>query len=459
MSRIAGAGLLVQLSALAPSSALAAEPRTEPERFAWVGLARGPLSPAEARTLERRLLDELDGYESFRLVDARGNALDRRLLAADTAIAARLRDEGVEAFLAFDHKRAVARLDQAIAVFEQRLTGLTDYEILKDALLARAEALYQSGEKGAAKASLQSWIALRPKRRPTTETHPKGFVRLYRRAKRELGPVGRIQLECKAPGCRIQLDGEVLGEAPLLATKVRPGKHYVVARWTDGVERTIVRVAPGRETKVLVARDGPSEEARRALLGVVRMKQGLDEARALCRRLASLARAERTLVASVYEDPAGRYLLLAHHDADGDLTAVIRAPLGAKVDDADTDRAVRQAGAALFVDRREGELDLDPKAGARAARGLAALLYLGSGSTEALAASPAPEAPAPPPPTGRLELPPPPPPPAPERDGGVLGAWWFWTAVGAVVAAGAVTAGVLASRGDATTTRLEIDLP
>ena len=449
-------GLSSTAGAQPPKSAKA---RPKPQRYAWTGLVRGPLSPKQANTLETRLLETLAGYESFRLVDAGGHALDPRLLASDAARAARLRDEGVDAFLRFKHKAAINKLSQAVAVFEQRLTTLSDYEILKDALLARAEALYQSGEKGAAKASLQNWLALRPTKVPTTQTHPKGFVRLYKKAKAQLGAVGRIQVECEDPGCWVQLDGASLGEAPQLATKVRPGQHYLVAQWTHSVRPILVRVAPGREAKVIVRRDGPSEQARQALLGVVTHKQGLDEARALHGRVAGLARAERSLIAAVYETGGQRYLILAHHDSDGDLGAVIRAPLGAKMSDEATDRSIRQAGAALFVDRREGELDLNPTVGAKSVRGLAAVLYQGQGSTEAAQLTLTPSAPpppaAPPPPDVAVTA------PAPEQDNedNILGAWWFWAAVGTAVVAGAVTAGVLASQGDPTTTRFEVQLP
>src|SRR5688572_12570355 len=36
-------------------------------KLAWAGLVRGPLAPARADALEALLIDELDGYESFRL--------------------------------------------------------------------------------------------------------------------------------------------------------------------------------------------------------------------------------------------------------------------------------------------------------------------------------------------------------------------------------------------------------
>lgn len=438
------------LICLPTGPARAEEPRPAVERFAWTGLERGPLSPAEARRLEGLLLDELDGYEAFRLVDAAGHALDARLLAADAGRVARLKQEGVAAYLRFEHAAAVTRLSQALAVFEGELTGLPDYELLHDTLLALAEAQYQAGEKGAAKATLQNWLALSPVTVPTRETHPKGFVSLYKQAKRQMGHLGRIQVSCEDPGCQLQLDGKALGEGPQLLTKVVPGQHYLVARWPYAVLPVTVRVAPGHETTLVLRRDGPAEEARQALQDVLRLKQGLEEAQAQTRRVAGLARAGRVLVARVHAAPDGsRALLLAHHDADGDLTAVVRAPLPADLDRPEALATVRQAGAALFVDRREGELDLEPSRGLRPARGLAALLYSGQGAAEAALALPAP------PPPG--DWPPPPPPPAEAPS--VLTEWWLWAAIGVVAVGAGVGIGLVATRKDPTTTAFEVRLP
>jgi hypothetical protein len=101
-----------------------------PRRLAWVGLVPGPLQTEQADALEALILDELDGYDSFRLVDAGGHALDDRLLAFEASRVAKLIDEGVSNLLALKHKKAIVRLDQAIEVFETRLTSLRDHELL-----------------------------------------------------------------------------------------------------------------------------------------------------------------------------------------------------------------------------------------------------------------------------------------------------------------------------------------
>src|SRR5690606_33898165 len=140
------------------------------------------------------ILDDLDGYDSFRLVDASGNALDARLLAAEAALVARLKDQGINDALEFNTARALKRLNQAIAVFESRLVQLQDYELLHDTLLARAETEFQAGSKSAAKTRLKLLATLAPKRFPTPKTHPAALVKLWNDAKDQLGAAGRINV-------------------------------------------------------------------------------------------------------------------------------------------------------------------------------------------------------------------------------------------------------------------------
>lgn len=448
---------------LAPNGSEAAKPH----RFAWSGLERGPLAPAKARALEALLVDELDGYDSFRLVDASGFPLDRRLLASEAALVSKLKDEGVDLFLRFKHRSALKKLEQAINIFESRLVTLEDYELLHDTLLAKAEAQYQSGERGAAKATLKNLLALGPSRGPTTKTHPAKFVALWESAKREIGATGRIAVECADPGCLIQVDGQPLGEAPLLATRIRPGKHYVVARWPHGVLVTTVRVAPGKEARVRLSRTGPAEEARRDLLTVVTRRKGSSETTGPAAKVASLARAKSIVVGAVKKERGKPWLYLARHSKKGQVLAVGRVPLLGQIDSANVAKNVKRLCAALFVDDRRGEFTIDSTGASTNEPGLADALY-----AHASAAPPPPPV-GPAPPYDGSDPPPPPPPggditdivaPPPETGGGddgedLLSAWWFWAIVGGVAAAGATTAVVVLSSGSANTTEFQVRLP
>lgn len=444
---------LIPLAALllGTPSAQAADP-SAPTRLAFTPLVEGPLPPARAELLERLLLDELDGYDSFRVVDAAGNALDQRLLALEAQRATELKNEGVDLLLRFQYAPAIKKLEAAISVFEARLVALPDYELLHDALLAKAEALYHSGEKSAARAAVKNLLALSPRTRPTAKTHEKAFVALYDKAKGELEAVGRIQVGCEIPGCTIQIDGQKLGPAPLYATRILPGRHYIVATWSNAVQVAIVQVPPGGEAKAQIRREGPAEEARRELRAALERKGGLAEVQVIGQRIAALAQAQQVLVAAVRTDPEGQdYLLVGLHEDDGSPTKIVRLPLPASVDDATLATDVRRLGAALFVEQKRGELDLAPDGAARSAPGIAALLYGGGGDIPRFIVGEVP------PeegvlPSEKLKV-------EPEAEPSPLETWWFWTIVGVVAASAAVGTVVLVSGGDPTTTRFEVRLP
>jgi hypothetical protein len=429
----------------------------EPERMAWAGLARGPLAPAKAEALEKLILDELDGYDSFRLVDAGGNALDQRLLASEAQRCASLKNEGIDLLLRFQYGPAIRKLDQAITVFEARLPALVDYELLHDALLAKAEALYHSGEKTAAKSTLRSLLALSPKTRPSAKTHEKGFVALYERAKADLDSVGRIQVNCEDPGCTVQIDGQQLGPAPLYATRMLPGRHYVVATWSDGIRIALAQVPAGGEARINIKREGPSEEARRGLLQLIEKKGGPSESKPIAQRVVSLAQASSMLVGAVRADANGKsYLLLGRHDRMGTMLVVARMPLATAVEDTAEAKAIRRLAVALFVDKTEGEIDLDPSGAVKNAPGIAAILYGGFGEAPQIEDV---DPDAPPPPHGPTLLPSQVAPAPPPEDDSITGQWWFWTIIGVVVVGAAAGTAVVMLQEDVTTTRFQVNLP
>jgi tetratricopeptide (TPR) repeat protein len=446
-----------------PSIVLAAS--GDPERLSWAGIERGAMAPAEAEALERLILDDLDGYESFRLVDASGNALDARLLAAEAALVARLEEEAIQDALEFNTKSAIKKFNQAIAVFETRLVQLQDYELLHDALLAKAEAQFQGGVRTDAKTTLKNLAALAPKRHPQPKTHPPALVKLWNQARDEIGPVGTINVQCD--GCTIQIDGQSLGAGPLLATRIPPGKHYLVARWPHGYAIEAVQVAPGREAKVTIERKGPSEEARRALLAAIERRAGALEAEKQAGKLARLAQSGGVLAAAVKVDAGGaRWLLFAKLDGKGHLQAIVKAPVGGADRSAAT---LKRIGALLFVEQRSGSLVLEEDGTAKPGELLAELMFEGKGAAPPPPPPPPPEPPPPPPPGGVAKADPPPPPPPPvfpdppppivEEDG-IAEQWWFWTIIGVVAVGAGVGVGVgVAATKDPSATRFEVILP
>jgi tetratricopeptide (TPR) repeat protein len=464
--------------------------RADPARLAWIGVERGPLPPKEAEQLEKLMIDELDGYDSFRLVDASGHALDARLLASEAALCARLKNEGVNLALEFKTSRALKKFDQAIAVFETRLIQLLDYELLHDTLLAKAEAQFQTGNRGAAKTTLKQLAALSPKRTPNAKTHPAGLVKLWEDAQDELGDAGTINIACD--GCTVQLDGQMLGAAPLTASLIPPGKHHLVARWTHGFSYETVQVAPGRELKVVVERKGPAEESRVAMLAAIERRSGVREAAKIGARAAKLSQSAGTLIAAVKADGEGkRSLLLAHHDAKGALVAIVKAPLDQAVEDERTAKMVKRVGALMFVEKRQGEHVLAADGTSATGEGLAAWMYEGAagaapppvvvgreeiGKAEIGKAEAGRESEGDADPELDVKVDPAPPPPgsgeiadAPplgvaataEEDESLVSQWWFWTLIAsaAVVAGTGVGLGVWAGSRDPSTTQFEVILP
>ncbi|MCK6552292.1 PEGA domain-containing protein [Myxococcota bacterium] len=442
-------------------------------KVAWIGVARGPLAPAHGALLESLVLDELDGYDSFRIVDAGGGTLDDRLLGAEAARMSKLVDEAVDHLLHFRAKQALERVDAAIQIFESRLLPLSDYELLHEALVVRAEALAELGKGGAAVEALKSLAALSPKKPPSKKTHAPKIVELWERATAEKPRLGVLRVQVAEPGATISVDGKALGRAPVEVPKLPPGRHYVVARWSSSIVLEAVQLGAGRELTVELARRGPAEEARRGILDVIDARTGADRAIALAKRVRELSSADDVLVAGVRAEAKGPMLHLARHGAAGRIEAVVRVPIPASADGEGTAIAVRRAAAAMFVDRRTGFVDITDAGDARLGSELAAALY-GKAASGAVTLAPATAADwarakdaddAADLPMGDASVAPDDAPalvreaPRTDDDGGVTSAWWFWAALGAVVVAGAAVGGAVLLAPDPTTTTLQLDLP
>lgn len=425
---------------------IAAPPaRPTPLRAAYAGFAATGLTPRHQRALEALILEGLDDYESFRLVDAGGQPLDPRLLASEAMRVERLRREGIDLFLNFKAREARQKLELAVEVFENQLTSLPDHELLHATLLALAEAELQSGDDTASRTTLGRWIALGPHKAPRTDDHSKRFVKLYQQARKRKGPTGAITLSCVPADCVLQLDGKTLGPGSQHITKLRAGKHYVVARFPHALERRVVRVARGRNTEIEISLGGPSEAARQGLLDAVTKNLGSAAAREAAAKVAGLARSDRVIVAATLAEAQGKSVVLAVHDKDGDLLQVVKTPLpGAAGPEAAT--VLARMGVALFVDKKES-IALDPDGRATAVPGLGRRLYEGvRGGAVAPTTQLSPQA------DPVVQA------PAIEPDDNTP-AWYWFVAGGLAVVAAGTALGVVLAQGDASTTQFEINLP
>ncbi|MBI4818754.1 MAG: hypothetical protein HY791_20965 [Deltaproteobacteria bacterium] len=402
-----------------------------PSRVAWLGVARGPLAPVDGTAVEHQVLEALALYPSALVVDAGGRPLGQKALEDDANTVRRLVTKGIDHLLELEYVPADEAIDQAIARFEARLVASEDYSLLEDALRTKAESHLQQGRREQARTTLMRLAALEPKAPPTEKTHLPSFVKLYQEARQKLGE--RAMIEVRAEGAEIRVDGAALGPAPVSAGPLLPGRHYVVARWPNGLETRVVQLSAGRPTVVDITREGPAEQLRRDVLETAELRRGQPEAKSLTARAVELAEAQNALVVAAKKSDTTA-LIFALHDRQGRLVSIVRSPLPDTA--LDRARVIGSALATIFLDRRRGDLAVDAEGKVQPIENTAEVLYgkpardasllADAGEAEVLAA----------------DLRGPPPPPAePETD-----ALWLWVAGGALVVGAAVaTAAVLAS--------------
>ncbi|MCC7382543.1 MAG: hypothetical protein IT384_11970 [Deltaproteobacteria bacterium] len=409
---------------------------------------RGPLAPTEGESLERRLVESLAKDPRLILVDAAGHPLSDRALDLETQRFRQLVDEGIAHLLNLRYDSAVERLDQAIALFEGQLLGLRDHSRLHDALLGRAEALAEGGHRAAAKTTLLRLAALDPKVEPTDQTHRPTFVTLWREAKRAAGKPGRLTIELEDPGARVQLDGAAIKPPPVTVT-IPAGTHYLAARWPDLLVLQSVQVGPNANVRAPITRGTPADQLRRDVVAAAELKLGMTRAGERAEKLAQSAGAKQVLIAAVRTGEGGHELLLARHGGPGDPASFVSIALPDLASEDALRSAIGEAIDALAEEQDGGSHHVEAGGRRRPAVGLPALLYE-PGARGALAAASTPSTDA-----SSVEFPiHAPPPDAP----GLHERWWFWALI-AVAAGGAVTGGLLLARPDPTTTRVELILP
>jgi len=446
-------GALVCLMGI-PTSHAAPSKKPKSKRTVWLGVVRGPLAPKAARAIEIRVREALITYPSVHVIDAAGHALEERPLAVGAAAMAKLLDEGIEHLLGLRYDDAIDRLESATSLFEGRLTMLKDHELLHEALLAKAEAQAQSGRKQLAKTTLQRFAALNPTKVPTRDSHKRSFVSLWRDALREIGHSGTLEIRARPAGAYIQVDGVVLGKAPVTTRPMRPGPHYVVARWPSFAVTRTVQLGAGSTVEMTLEQSGPAARERERVRGAIGRRRGTVVAQTAAKKIFQIAHADALFVAGVRRDGDGNALFLARHAPDGSIVGIGRAPL--------TDEpasAVRKLAAAFLVDGRTGDFQLDAAGTIKDASELADALY-GRARADAdidmedvpddVASLPEGDDPAP---LSALT-------PGAEVTAAapITEKWWFWTLIGVVAVGGAATAYALVPR-RADSTNIQITLP
>lgn len=430
-------------SASASASGAGAAPSSFVPRLAWLGLDRGPLSPADAEHLEAALLRALDGHDAASVLDVYGHPLGKGAETRELAAADQRFRRAVNQLLSEKLDAAEVELEKVEALLESQLAHVADRRLHEDAVLARAELAFARGQRDEAKALLTRLAALEPKAPPTTATHEPPLVALYKEASRALKKRAILRLAA-GPGVReIRVDGRPLPDGGEL--RVWPGRHTISARFASRIVADRAEVW-GQRPLERTLQDVP-EPLAAAVLEAARSRLGPDPVADAIRAARKTSDASGFLVALVRREADEGQLGVAFHGPDGRLVraAVLRFALeeGPPADERLrllADAVVRPGAPRGSAIEREGP------AVPRAL--FAERIYAPGGSWRDLEEVVRP--------TGPLDwseekAPPPAPPTLLER-------WWFWAAVGGVIAGGVVI-GLVATRSDPTTTRVEIVLP
>jgi len=415
-------------------------------RTVWVGLQRGPLSPADAEKLETELVLSIGKQKQLRLVDVSGGALSDKALAHHAGGLAKLIDQGIDLLLGLKAKQAVEKLDRAIKLFEAQLTPLRDHELLHDAMLAKAEAQMVLKQRETAKNTLKRLAALKPKQAPSRNTHERPFVKLWESAKSDLGHKGSIEVHSQPPGALIQVDGRPSGSAPITAQTLHAGRHYVVARWPSQVIAKMVQLSPGQNLLVEIKASGPSHRIKRDLMSSKIHRLPPARLAKEVHKLSRIAEAKRVLIGSVFKKDKLTYLTISRFDDQGTLIAKGMASLKniKRLIDAITDASIKghfellpdgsigkKSEAELLPNTEDPEAEIvmtSSTADNQIALAEPQLIDTAPSATEET----------------QVEAKP---------------SWWLWAGIGLVILAGAGTGGVMLLTPPAQTTEVQVNLP
>ena len=225
-----------------------------------------------------------------------------------------------------------------------------------------------------------------------------------------------VEVNVDPEGAEVWIDGMLKGPAPLTAD-LAPGKHLFAARMDGYVSGgTIVEVRAGRrptDVSILLeaAAGGAAPAGPRQPNGVADLPAALMEG----------SGREMALYRSICDQVGARILLMLWLMPTGGATSMISIQLYDRLAD-------RIIGAGLSPEVPVHSTQTGPAA-------LASIKQVLEIPAQSLMAEMGPVEP----PIGPIE----PPIENGDDDDSIVNAWWFWTIIGAVVAGGAVTAGVL----------------
>lgn len=301
-----------------------------------------------------------------------------------------------------DAQDASGRADAIVDLFEQNLESVRREQLI-DAYMIAAIARCRTRRQRECEDLIARVLVFREGHEYDSARYPADYADVFDRVRsRTLSSArGTLTITTEPPGAEIYVDGRSYGPSPATAEGLLVGDHYVTIKHL-GYERMIRRAT---------LRSGGASTARFELAVNERS------------RLVASGPFQRVLRGELGEERAGDNLRSLGNTlgAAQVIVGVVR-PIGA--DQVHVQVWLYDVRTRLLLATREGTLSTD-EAGMETARQLAVELYQGVDLRGAIA--------------------------APEEDGSLPGGerspelweqWWFWTAIGAVVVAGAIGIGV-----------------
>jgi hypothetical protein len=160
-----------------------------------------------------------------------------------------------------EFKKASTHLQKSVDIFMKRLENLRDFDVLADTYVNLAWAYYETGFDFDAKKYIHQYAHLRPDKQLDPKKFPNALIEEFEEEKRRIrqaGP-GKVAVETSQKGLTVYLDGQQVGESPMVIEDVSYGTHYITVE--NGFKRAKVVDVKGRGKKQTVTFEKRSKKA------------------------------------------------------------------------------------------------------------------------------------------------------------------------------------------------------
>ena len=408
--------------------------------------AGAPQQAAELTGLLKKALMPFEQVEVLgpegllRLRGSRPTAVEAALRRAEL-----LQRQAREQLLELALDEAIDAFQTARVTYRRHLAWMQDPEPLIAALMGLAEALATAGRHEECRLAYREVLALNPDYVPDPGQVPSKLRNRFEQVRAEMAelPTGVLEVAVEPEGARVVIDGLTAGRSPLRREGIHAGLHMIrIEAAGYRSHRQALQIEPGRTSRIEIALERSDlprriERLRAALhSGVARdrvvalaadLARAADVAAVVVAQLARVPSREEPVWSAAAVPAAGEPAVVAAHLPAGDLGPVVGAlawQLAEALEQGTRPVPPPASLGLVFDDRLLGR----PRP--LAAPKVVQLPAAGAGAGE------------------EEDYPGPPQtdPPEPAAGGAAVAPatpfwqrWWFWTAVGAVVAGGVAT--------------------